>query len=205
VKFLSIPFLTYSKQGLIKPVVCIEPRQVGDVTISCANGINMKFLSDWHLEKGVFISLIRSGEVIPRLKSVEGIEIPYRENFKTQGEYEYCYRNRVASLEVILSDKYNTLDPSFGISKKCPCCGSELKWTDTGVDQYCPNEFCFDRVAKQLEYFFSTIGVTKVGPITCQYLLEYVRKGIERNFTDSLKAIFELTSSVHCGSLIARE
>lgn len=184
-----------SKQGLIKPVVCIELVQIGDVTVSRANGLNMKFICDWHLEEGILISLIRSGDVIPRLKSVEGVEIPYRENFKTQKEYEFCYRIGVASLEVILCDKYKTLDPSFGISKKCPCCGSELKWTETGVDQYCPNDFCFDRVAKQLEYFFSTIGVTKVGPITCEYLLKYISANTPRNFTNSLKLILGL--SVH--------
>ena len=176
-----------SKQGLIKPVVCIEPVQIGDVTVSRANGLNMNFINDWCIGEGDVVSLIRSGDVIPRLKSIRGIDIPYRENFSSDREYRLAYG---VQLEKVFL-------PNLSLTSTCPCCGSDLEWTETGVDQICPNELCFDRVAKQLEYFFSTIGVTKVGPTTCEYLLSYVRDLIleSYDFTDTLKLILDL--SVH--------
>lgn len=187
-----------SKQGLIKPVVCIAPVQIGDVTVSRANGLNMKFIADWYLEEGRDVSLIRSGDVIPRLKSVEGIEIPYPENYSSQREYLEVYQRRREELRSTLLNSGKLGGSSIGDyydSRICPCCHSDLEWTSTRVDQYCPNELCFDMVAKKLEYFFSTIGVTKVGLLTCEKLLEYVRdQTLESyDFTNSLSLILSLS------------
>lgn len=172
-----------SKQGLIKPVICIEPVQIGEVTVSRVNGLNMKFIEDWDIQKGVEVTLIRSGDVIPRLKSVNGVEIPYREDYKTSKEYEEVYESQISRFQ-----------KTSRIPDSCPCCRTKLEWTETGVDQYCPNPFCFDRVTKQLEWFFVTVGVTKVGEITCRALLQYIRDeaGEEFAFTESLNRLLKL-------------
>jgi NAD-dependent DNA ligase len=59
-----------SKNGLLKPRVRIEPIKLGGVTIEYATGFNGKFIEDNRIGIGAFIQIIRSGDVIPFIKSV---------------------------------------------------------------------------------------------------------------------------------------
>jgi DNA ligase (NAD+) len=59
-----------SKHGYIKPVVVIEPIELGGVTISKATGFNAKFIKDNEIGEGAEVEIIRSGEVIPYILSV---------------------------------------------------------------------------------------------------------------------------------------
>jgi DNA ligase (NAD+) len=61
---------TPSKSGYLKPRVRIEPIQLGGVTIEYATGFNGKFIEDNKIGIGAVIELIRSGDVIPYIKSV---------------------------------------------------------------------------------------------------------------------------------------
>ena len=61
---------TPSKNGLIKPRVRIEPIQLGGVTIEYATGFNGKFIEENKIGIGSVIQIIRSGDVIPYIKSV---------------------------------------------------------------------------------------------------------------------------------------
>lgn len=82
-----------SKQGLIKPVVCVEPTIIGGVTISRVNGINMKFIQDWKLIPGVTVGIKRNGDVIPGIISVRGVDIPQRHQYSTITKYEKDYES----------------------------------------------------------------------------------------------------------------
>ena len=59
-----------SKDGYLKPRVQIEPIKLGGVTIEYATGFNGKFIEDNKIGIGAIIQIIRSGDVIPHIKSV---------------------------------------------------------------------------------------------------------------------------------------
>lgn len=59
-----------SKDGYLKPRVQIEPINLGGVTIEFATGFNAAFIQDNKIGIGAVIELIRSGDVIPYIKSV---------------------------------------------------------------------------------------------------------------------------------------
>jgi NAD-dependent DNA ligase len=61
---------TPSKDGYLKPRVQIEPMNVGGVKIEYATGFNASFIMDNKIGIGATIELIRSGDVIPHIKSV---------------------------------------------------------------------------------------------------------------------------------------
>ena len=61
---------TPSKDGYLKPRIQIEPISLGGVTIKFATGFNAAFIKDNNIGIGTTIELIRSGDVIPYIKSV---------------------------------------------------------------------------------------------------------------------------------------
>ncbi|MCM8536910.1 MAG: hypothetical protein NE334_13315 [Lentisphaeraceae bacterium] len=69
-----------SKSGSQKPVVQIEPVELGGVTISNVTGINAKFISENSIAKDAVVTVIRSGDVIPKIINVvlpaEGETLP---------------------------------------------------------------------------------------------------------------------------------
>ncbi len=91
-KITTVTGITWniSKQGLLKPVLQVEPINLDGVTVSNVTGNNAKFVKDNGLGIGSKIRVIRSGMVIPKivevLKSVEfvmptieGIELVWNE------------------------------------------------------------------------------------------------------------------------------
>jgi NAD-dependent DNA ligase len=61
---------TPSKNGVLKPRVRIEPIKLGGVTIEYATGFNGKFIEENKIGIGAVIEIIRSGDVIPYIKSI---------------------------------------------------------------------------------------------------------------------------------------
>jgi len=61
---------TPSKNGYLKPRVRIEPVNLSGVNIEYATGFNGKFIEDNKIGIGAIIQIIRSGDVIPHIKSV---------------------------------------------------------------------------------------------------------------------------------------
>ena len=61
---------TPSKAGYLKPRVRIEPVKLGGVKIEYATGFNGKFIEDNKIGIGAIIQIIRSGDVIPYIKSI---------------------------------------------------------------------------------------------------------------------------------------
>ena len=61
---------TPSKNGYLKPRVRIEPIRLGGVTIEYATGFNGKYIETNKIGLGAVIQIIRSGDVIPYIKSV---------------------------------------------------------------------------------------------------------------------------------------
>ena len=59
-----------SKDGYLKPRVQIEPIQLGGVKIEFATGFNGAFIQQNKIGIGALIQIIRSGDVIPHIRSV---------------------------------------------------------------------------------------------------------------------------------------
>ena len=59
-----------SKAGYLKPRVRIEPVRLGGVMIEYSTGFNGKFIADNKIGVGAIIEIVRSGDVIPYIKSV---------------------------------------------------------------------------------------------------------------------------------------
>jgi DNA ligase (NAD+) len=59
-----------SKDGLIKPVIIIEPVIIGGVEIKRVTGNNAKFIMDNKLGPKAQVEIIRSGDVIPKIEKV---------------------------------------------------------------------------------------------------------------------------------------
>lgn len=59
-----------SKDGYLKPRIQIEPVQLGGVNIEFATGFNAAFIQNNKIGMGAVVQIIRSGDVIPHIKSV---------------------------------------------------------------------------------------------------------------------------------------
>jgi DNA ligase (NAD+) len=81
-----------SKQGLLKPVLQVEPINLDGVTVSNVTGNNAKFVKDNGLGIGSKIRVIRSGMVIPLIVEVlETVEFQYPYLTDSNGEIDYVW------------------------------------------------------------------------------------------------------------------
>lgn len=91
-KITTITGITWniSKQGLLKPVLQVEPINLDGVTVSNVTGNNAKFVKDNGLGAGASVRVIRSGMVIPKIvevlesvefvmPTIEGVELGWNE------------------------------------------------------------------------------------------------------------------------------
>ena len=90
-----------SKDGYLKPRVQIEPIQLGGVTIEFATGFNASFIQDNKIGIGSTIEIIRSGDVIPHIKSVT---IPAEEAKMPSVPYKWNDTHVDVMLENVLDD-----------------------------------------------------------------------------------------------------
>lgn len=63
-----------SKVGYLKPVVEIEPVDISGVTISNVTGNNAKYILENNIQSGTVVTIIRSGDVIPKIVRVVPLE-----------------------------------------------------------------------------------------------------------------------------------
>lgn len=59
-----------SKNGLVKPVVLVEPKEIDGTTVSRVTGYNAQWLLDSGIGEGASVGIIKSGEIIPKIVEV---------------------------------------------------------------------------------------------------------------------------------------
>lgn len=64
-----------SKQGKLKPVIQIEPTEIGGVTITNVTGYNAKYIFDNNIAYLSYIKIVRSGDVIPKHINTENFDL----------------------------------------------------------------------------------------------------------------------------------
>tara|TARA_B100001113_G_scaffold352982_1_gene355896 strand:+ start:1740 stop:4670 length:2931 start_codon:yes stop_codon:yes gene_type:complete len=79
-----------SKHGLKKPIVQIEPINIGGVTVRNISGQNGKFIESNMIGPGAIIEVVRRGDVIPY---IEKVIKPANKPAMPDGEYEWTATN----------------------------------------------------------------------------------------------------------------
>lgn len=154
-----------NREGIVTPVLHINPVFISGAEISKVNGINMKYVDEWGLYPGVKVKVVRSGEVIPKVISVEGITIPFREDFKSQAGYEGAYQYQLRRRQSCNFPK----KPAY--LHKCPYCGSQLiEVEDDNVNLKCSNVWCKEKVIQQTVKAFEILGLQEFGEGTFRQL-----------------------------------
>ena len=87
-----------SKDGYLKPRVQIDPVVLGGVTITYATGFNAAFIEKNRIGVGAVIMLVRSGDVIPYIKSVTTPASKAK-----MPDVEYVYND--TGVDIMLKDK----------------------------------------------------------------------------------------------------
>ncbi len=151
-----------SKKGLLKPVVQVEPINLGGVTVSNVTGNNAKHIKNFAINVGSKITLIRSGQVIPKIIQVEDVKIPFTSSEKTAKEFEKEY-NAAVKLRSGLS---------FNLPTNCPCCNSEVEWDETEIELVCLNADCKDQQLGRIVAFFEILEVDNVNEGVVSQLFE---------------------------------
>lgn len=146
-----------NREGIVTPVVCLkEPVFLADAEISRVSGINMQYIEDWGIAPGQEITIIRSGEVIPKIIAVGGVKIPFVEEHTSAKSYKTAYTKALMERQIQLSF------PTYSI-ETCPYCGSTLEWNDNHIHKVCPNEDCPERKVQAVIQFCSILGIKGFG------------------------------------------
>jgi len=90
-----------SKSGILKPVILIKPIHLSDVIIKRIYVYHAKYVMDNGIGKGSKIEIVRSGDVIPKVKSV------ISKNFNIDSDFpsKYIWNSNKLDIELIEFDK----------------------------------------------------------------------------------------------------
>jgi len=92
-----------SKDGFLKPQICIEEVELDGVLINYCTGFNAKYICDNKINIGSKVEIVRSGEVIPHIINIiECSSEPHLPNIEN-GEYEF----NESHVDFILKDPNN--------------------------------------------------------------------------------------------------
>ena len=91
-----------SQDGYLKPRVRVEPVNIGGVKIQYTTGFNGKFIKDNGIGPGAIIQIIRSGDVIPYIKSVVNPVEP------KMPEVDYVWND--SGVDIVVADLENDSD-----------------------------------------------------------------------------------------------
>lgn len=149
-----------SKQGKLKGVVTFDPVLINGTDVKQATFYNARFLRDFFLYPGTKITVKKSGEVIPKIVAVEGVNIP---NLSDTSKYENARNSIFNKIGNRLLKENIIVDIS-----NCPSCGEKLIEDENGVELICTNKSCRDKHISKLEHFVLTLGVEEVGRPTIE-------------------------------------
>lgn len=89
-----------SKQGLLKPIINIEPVKLDGVTVSNVTGNNARYIKEMGIGVGAKVVVKRSGMVIPMIVEVlEKVEFQYPYLTDSNGEIDYIWNE--AGIELV--------------------------------------------------------------------------------------------------------
>jgi DNA ligase (NAD+) len=157
--------LNVNRYGIVTPVVILEePIFLSGAMISRVSAINMNYVTLWGLVPGEKVTIVRSGEVIPKIIGVGSTFIPFRETYNKVGDYLIDY-NTNCTQRLFEMKKMNVTIPDS--LKICPHCSSKLEEliNEDGdwCEMYCPNEHCDGRLMESAIKFFTIAQIDGFG------------------------------------------
>lgn len=157
--------LNVNRYGIVTPVIVLEePVVLSGATINRVSGINMNYVTLWGLVPGEKVTIVRSGEVIPKIISVGSTFIPFRETYNKVGDYLIDY-NTNCTQRLFEMKKMNVIIPDS--LRICPHCSSKLEElvNEDGdwCEMYCPNEHCDGRLMESVIKFFTIAQIDGFG------------------------------------------
>ena len=155
--------LQENREGIMTPVIEFTmPVNLSGADIKRVNGINMQYIHDWGIFDGQFLTIVRSGEVIPKITQVNGVTIPFREEFKSDKEYKKAYQEALDKRHEQAEYKLfkDLIEASVWL---CPHCRTELKWDENKVQMFCSNDECREKKLQALVAFCKICGVKDFG------------------------------------------
>ena len=176
-----------NRNGIITPVVVLrDPVNISGADIQKITANNMRYVKDWGLYPDTNVTIVRSGEVIPKIVAVETIDIPFRENFSDSKTYERRYRDAVNKRVCQLVNVVDSPETGITIVKNaindflfdyCPVCGGQLTkvLNDNGewCDLRCDNVECEGRMYGRVIKFFEILGIKEFGRKTFEQLIDH--------------------------------
>ena len=154
-----------NRNGIITPVINLsEPIFLSGAWISRVTAINMKYVYQWRLYPGETVTIVRSGEVIPKVVAVGDVKIPFKEEFSSSDEYKKAYNAAVLKRNGVTVNVSSFADYNFD---KCPSCGSTLvplkddkgNWSE----MVCTNSNCKEKCLEAICKFFSIADIDGFG------------------------------------------
>tara|TARA_B110000259_G_scaffold59668_1_gene70554 strand:+ start:2306 stop:4321 length:2016 start_codon:yes stop_codon:yes gene_type:complete len=95
-----------TKDDYLQPVVLFEPVEINGVTIQKATGINGKFINDNNIGPGSIITIIRSGDVIPKIEEI----LKSSQIGKSSMPQDYKWKWNETKIEIMLDDNQDNQD-----------------------------------------------------------------------------------------------
>lgn len=134
------------RTGIHTPVAVVEPIHLCGVTIENITLHNPDFIARNNIKYNSILTIIRSGDVIPKVVAAEG-------------------------------GKNDITPPS-----RCISCETELLWTPSKKQIYCPSSSCPDQLILNWENFVSRLAMNVIG-LSVETITALVRNGyLDSNF-----------------------
>ena len=95
-----------TKDDYLQPVVLFEAVEIDGVKIQKSTGINGKFINDNNIGPGSIITIIRSGDVIPKIEEV----LKASETGKASMPQDYKWKWNETEIEIMLDDNQDNQD-----------------------------------------------------------------------------------------------
>lgn len=169
---------TLSKDGIFVPTVEIEPVEIGGAVIRNLYADSESFLYLYSIGEGTEISIIRSGDVIPRIVKVENQAVI------EQSEMRKLRKKYSDDLDQIRKEHINTPEnykkPDF-----------EFYWDSTNTNIY-TTEITEDIEIKNIVHFFKEIGVKGVSDAKIKDLYLSGLRTIPKIFKTSVESLSSL-------------
>ena len=166
-----------NRDGVVTPVIVLkDPINLSGADIQRVNGINMRYIFDWMLYPCETVTIIRSGEVIPKIIGVNGIHIPFKDEYTNIKDYENAYdfavKEREKQKSQIVANPYDIL-----MLEKCPVCGEYLMRVidfETGIwhEMVCSNPECGGKQYASVVKFFEICGIDGFSDKTFYQLMD---------------------------------
>lgn len=166
-----------NRHGIVTPVIVLEePIFLSGAWINRISAINMRYVCDWGLYPGEAITIIRSGEVIPKIVGVGDVTIPFREMYTKTKEYEAAYdAARQERRQEIINQNFDkaVLNNIYF----CPSCGANLcidSWDDNWHELVCQNPTCRAKALDKVIKFFTISQIDGFGEKKIEQIYDYI-------------------------------